>query len=103
MVLASQLLLQWWAMGISIVQSSIQLITILDVRRRQLRMNHGKAENSIKVLCNIARTNIVASGLAVRYLARAITHAADVSNVQYWADRSPAQANPNLSPFQHLE
>ena len=67
---------------------------------------NGKAENHIKVLCNIARTNMIASGLAGRYWARAITYAADVSNVQYRADlkMSPFEAlhkqKPNLSHFQ---
>jgi hypothetical protein len=67
---------------------------------------NGKAENHIKVLCNIARTNMVASGLAGRYWARAITYAADISNVQYRADlkMSPFEAlhkqKPNLSHFQ---
>ncbi len=47
---------------------------------------NGKAENHIKVLCNIARTNMVASGLAGRYWARVITYAAEVTNVQFRAD-----------------
>ena len=67
---------------------------------------NGKAENHIKVLCNIARTNMVASGLAGKYWARAITYAADVSNVQFRADikMSPFEAlhkqKPNVSHFQ---
>ena len=49
---------------------------------------------------------MIASGLAGRYWARAITYAADVSNVQYRADlkMSPFEAlhkqKPNLSHFQ---
>ena len=67
---------------------------------------NGKAENHIKVLCNIARTNMVASRLAGKYWARAITYAADVSNVQFRADlkMSPFEAlhkqKPNVSHFQ---
>ena len=67
---------------------------------------NGKAENHIKVLLNIARTNMVASGLSDKYWARAITYAADISNIQYRADlkKSPFEALheqiPNLSHFQ---
>ena len=43
----------------------------------------GKAENQIEVLVNIARTNLAASGLSNQYRARAISYAANVSNVQY--------------------
>ena len=49
---------------------------------------------------------MVASGLSGRYWARAITYAADISNVQYRADlkMSPFEAlhkqKPNLSHFQ---
>ena len=67
---------------------------------------NGKAENHIKVLLNIARTNMVASGLSGKYWARAITYAADISNVQYRADlrMTPFEALyqkiPDLSNFQ---
>ncbi len=67
---------------------------------------NGKAENHIKVLCNIAHTNMVASGLSGRYWDRAIAYAAAISNVQYQADlkMSPFEAlhkqKPNLSHFQ---
>jgi hypothetical protein len=70
---------------------------------------NGKAENHIKVLYNIARTNMVASGLSGRYWARAITYAADISNVQYRADlnflkmsqfEALHKQKPNLSHFQ---
>jgi hypothetical protein len=50
---------------------------------RRDNAQNGKTGNHIKVLCNIARTDMVASGLCDRYLARAIFYAADISNVQY--------------------
>jgi hypothetical protein len=67
---------------------------------------NGKAGNHFKVQCNMACTNMVASGLAGRYCAQAITYAADISNAQYRADlkMSPFEAlhkqKPNLSHFQ---
>jgi hypothetical protein len=67
---------------------------------------NGKAENQIKVLLNIARTNLIASGLSNRYWARAISYAADVSNIQYRNDlkSTPHEAmfgqKPNVGHFQ---
>jgi hypothetical protein len=67
---------------------------------------NGKTENHIKVLCNIARTHMVASGLAGRSWARAIAYAADISNVHFEADLKMSlfealhKQKPNLSHFQ---
>ena len=47
---------------------------------------NGRAEVMIRVLCNIARTNMIASGLTGKFWARAIFYAADISNLQYRSD-----------------
>jgi hypothetical protein len=46
----------------------------------------GRAEVHIRVLSNIARTNLIASGLGNRFWARAIAYATDISNKQYRTD-----------------
>ena len=47
---------------------------------------NGRAEAQIGVLCNLARTNMIASGLTGKFWARAIFYAADILNIQYRAD-----------------
>jgi hypothetical protein len=47
---------------------------------------NGRAEVQIRVLCNLARTNMIASGLTGKFWARAIFYAADILNIQYRAD-----------------
>ena len=61
---------------------------------------NGRAEVQIRVLCNIARTNMIASGLTGKFWARAIFYAADISNIQYRADlkMSPHQAIFGVKP-----
>ena len=61
---------------------------------------NGRAEVQIRVLCNIARTNMIASGLTGKFWARAIFYAADISNIQYRADlkMSPHQAMFGVKP-----
>ena len=56
---------------------------------------NGRAEVQIRVLCNIARTNMIASGLTGKFWARAIFYAADISNIQYRPDLK-------MSPFESL-
>ena len=55
----------------------------------------GRAEVHIRVLTNIARTNLLASGLSGRFWARAMSYATDISNLQYRHDLK-------MSPFQAL-
>jgi hypothetical protein len=59
--------------------------------------SHGRmfAEVQIRVLCNVARTNMIASGLAGKFWARAIFYAADIINIQCRADLK-------TSPYQKL-
>ena len=57
---------------------------------------NGRAEVQIRVLCNIARTNMIASGLTGKFWARAIFYAADISNIQY---RSDLKMSPHQSLF----
>ena len=63
---------------------------------------NGRAEVQIRVLCNIARTNMIASGLTGKFWARAIFYVADISNrdIQYRADlkMSPHQAIFGVKP-----
>ena len=61
---------------------------------------NGRAEVQIRVLCNIARTNMIASGLTGKFWARAIFYAADISNIQYRVDLkiSPHQAVFGVKP-----
>ena len=47
---------------------------------------NGRVEVQIRVLLNIARTNMIASGLTGKFWARAILYAADILNIQYRAD-----------------
>ena len=47
---------------------------------------NGRAEVQIRVLLNIARTNMIASGLTGKFWARAIFYAADISNIQCRVD-----------------
>ncbi len=54
---------------------------------------NARAEVQIRVLCNIARTNMIASGLTA--MARAIFYAADIFNIQYRTDLK-------MSPHQKL-
>ena len=56
---------------------------------------NGRAEVQIRILCNIARTNMIASGLTGKFWARAIFYAADISNIQYRSDLK-------MSPHQSL-
>jgi hypothetical protein len=56
---------------------------------------NARAEVQIRVLCNIARTNMIASGLTGKFWARAIFYAADILNIQYRADLK-------MSPHQKL-
>jgi hypothetical protein len=42
-----------------------------------------RAEVQIRVLCNIARTNMISSCLTGKFWARAIFYAADILNIQY--------------------
>jgi hypothetical protein len=56
---------------------------------------NGRAEVQIRVLCNLARTNMIASGLTGKFWARAIFYAADILNIQYRADLK-------MSPHQSL-
>ena len=56
---------------------------------------NGRAEVQIRVLCNIARTNMIASGLTGKFWSRAIFYAADISNIQYRPDLK-------MSPFEFL-
>ena len=57
---------------------------------------NGRAEVQIRVLCNIARANMIASGLTGKFWARAIFYAADISNLQY---RSDLKMSPHQSLF----
>jgi hypothetical protein len=57
---------------------------------------NGRAEVQIRVLCNLARTNMIASGLTGKFWARAIFYAADILNIQYRAD---LQMSPHESLF----
>jgi hypothetical protein len=41
----------------------------------------GRAEVHIRVICNIARTNMIASGLKGRFWARALSYTTDISNI----------------------
>ena len=61
---------------------------------------NGRAEVQIRVLCNIARTNMIASGLTGKFWARAIFYAADISNIQYRDDlkMSPHQSLYGIKP-----
>jgi hypothetical protein len=45
-----------------------------------------RAEVQICILCNIARTNMIASVLTSKFWAQAIFYAADISNIQYRSD-----------------
>ena len=56
---------------------------------------NGRAEVQIRVLLNIARTNMIASGLTGKFWARAIFYAADISNIQYRVDQK-------MSPHESL-
>ena len=56
---------------------------------------NARAEVQIRVLCNIARTNMIASGLTGKFWARAIFYAADILNIQYRTDLK-------MSPHQKL-
>ena len=56
---------------------------------------NGRAEVQIRILCNIARTDMIASGLTGKLWARAIFYAADISNIQYRPDLK-------MSPHQSL-
>ncbi len=56
---------------------------------------NGRAEVQIRILCNIARSNMIASGLTCKFWARAIFYAADISNIQYKSDLK-------MSPHQSL-
>ena len=56
---------------------------------------NARAEVQIRVLCNVARTNMIASGLTGKFWARAIFYAADIINIQYRADLK-------MSPYQKL-
>ena len=56
---------------------------------------NARAEVQIRVLCNVARTNMIASGLTGKFWARAIFYAADIINIQYRADLK-------MSPHQKL-
>ncbi len=47
---------------------------------------NGRAEVQIRVLCNLPRTNMIASGLTGKFWALAIFYAADILNLQYLAD-----------------
>jgi hypothetical protein len=54
-----------------------------------------RAEVQIRVLCNVAQTNMIASGLTGKFWARAIFYAADIINIQYIADLK-------MSPYKKL-
>ena len=47
---------------------------------------NARAEVQIRVLCNIALTNMIASCLTGKFWARAIFYAADILNLQYRTD-----------------
>ncbi len=52
---------------------------------------NATVEEQIRVLCNVARTNMIASGLTGKFWARAIFHAADIINIQYRNDLKMSQ------------
>ena len=61
---------------------------------------NGRAEVQIRVLLNVARTNMIASGLTGKFWARAVFYAADISNMQYRADlkKSPHESLYGTKP-----
>jgi hypothetical protein len=69
---------------------------------------NGRAEVQIRVVCNLARTNMITSGLTGKFWAQAIFYAADILNIRYRADlkMSPHEClfgtKPNVSKCQPL-
>ncbi len=47
---------------------------------------NGTAEVQIRVLCNLARTNMIANGLTGKFWARVIFYASNLLNIQYRTD-----------------
>ena len=61
---------------------------------------NGRAEVQIRVLCNIARTNMIACGLTFTFWARAIFYAADILNLQNLQYRADLKMSPRQSLFE---
>jgi hypothetical protein len=69
---------------------------------------NGRSEVQIRVVCNLARTNMIACGLTGKLWALAIFYAADILNIQYRADLKMCpheclfRTKPNVSKCQPL-